>query len=146
MPHRACKTPDAFTPGDPASATIASYKPLAAEQRRLTRAQRVLSPTQKGSKRRRAAASHVGRIHAQVAERRAAFLHGVSKRLAAGAAQLAIEDLGLIALTASARGTVDEPGQDVSVKARFNRYLLDAGMGELRRQLSYKTRWYGSSL
>lgn len=96
-----------LTPGDPDGATVDAYKPLNAEQRRLTRAQRALSRTQKGSKRRRVAARRVGRIHAQVVERRASFLHGVSKQLATGAAHIAIEDLDLTALTASARGTVD---------------------------------------
>ncbi|MEU2517118.1 zinc ribbon domain-containing protein, partial [Streptomyces syringium] len=34
----------------------------------------------------------------------------------------------------------------MKVKSRFNRHLLDSGLGELRRQLEYKTSWYGSHL
>ncbi|WP_422399148.1 zinc ribbon domain-containing protein [Streptomyces netropsis] len=70
----------------------------------------------------------------------------MSKRLATGAQYIAIEDLDLLGLTASARGTVAEPGTGAKVVARFNRHLLDAGLGELRRQLAYKTVWYGSAL
>ncbi|MFF8387861.1 RNA-guided endonuclease TnpB family protein [Streptomyces kanasensis] len=133
-------------PADPDSRAIQAPKPLHVELSRLTRAQQALARTQKGSKRRRKAARRVGRIHALVAARRAGHLHGVSKRLATGAAQLAIEDLDLTALTASAKGTVEEPGTHVKVKSMFSRHLLDAGLGELRRQLTYKTRWYGSTL
>ncbi|MEU2517112.1 RNA-guided endonuclease InsQ/TnpB family protein, partial [Streptomyces syringium] len=131
---------------DPASAVIPSMKPWHADRDRLTRAQRKLSRTRRGSKRRRKAARQVGRIHHLIAERRASYLHGVSKRLAAGAQYIAIEDLDLVGLTASAKGTLETPGTNVKVKARFNRHLLDSGLGELRRQLAYKTLWYGSSL
>ncbi|MEV7617522.1 hypothetical protein [Streptomyces sp. NPDC089799] len=31
-------------------------------------------------------------------------------------------------------------------KAGLNRAVLDAAPGELRRQLTYKTSWYGSTL
>ncbi|MGX8910270.1 RNA-guided endonuclease TnpB family protein [Streptomyces netropsis] len=133
-------------PADPASAVIPAMKPWHTAQDRLTRAQRALSRTRRGSKRRRRAARQVGRIHHLIGERRASYLHGVSKRLATGAQYLAIEDLDLLGLTASARGTIEEPGTGVKIKSQFNRHLLDAGLGELRRQLEYKTMWYGSTL
>ena len=36
----------------------------------------------------------------------------------------------------------------VGVRARpgLNRSILDTALGEIRRQLTYKTTWYGSSL
>lgn len=135
-----------LNPADPGSAAIASMKPWHAEESRLVRAQRTLSRTKRGSKNRRKAARHVGKIHHIVAERRASYLHGVSKQLATGAHYIAIEDLDLLGLTASAKGSVDAPGTDVQIKSRFNRHLLDNGLGELRRQLTYKTSWYGSRL
>ncbi|WP_240797444.1 transposase [Streptomyces sp. F001] len=49
-------------------------------------------------------------------------------------------------MTRTARGTLDKPGRRVKQKAGLNRSILDASPGELRRQLTYKTRWYGSSL
>ncbi|WKK24089.1 RNA-guided endonuclease TnpB family protein [Streptomyces olivoreticuli] len=133
-------------PADSTSSTVPSMKPLHADWDRLTRAQRKLSRTKRGSKRRRRAARRVGKLHHVIAERRASFLHGVSKRLAVGAQHIAIENLDLLGLTASAKGTVEEPGTDVKVTSQFNRHLLDSGLGELRRQLAYKTPWYGSTL
>lgn len=38
------------------------------------------------------------------------------------------------------------PGKNVKVEARFDRHLLDAGLGSLRTKLAYKTVWYGSQL
>lgn len=119
---------------------------LRAATRRLRRAQRALSRTEKGSARRRRAAAKVGRLHHQVAERRAGFLHQLTKQLAAEWATVAIEDLNVAGMTASARGTLDVPGRNVRQKAGLNRSLLDVAPGEVRRQLDYKTRWYGSQL
>ncbi|WP_438293330.1 RNA-guided endonuclease InsQ/TnpB family protein [Streptomyces sp. HUAS TT7] len=131
---------------DPDSRTIASLKPGRNAAHHMARAQRRLARCAKGSRRRRKAARHVAKIHHNVAQQRAGHLHVVSKRLATGAAVIALEDLDLVALTASAKGTAEEPGTNVRVRARFNRNLLDTGLGELRRQLTYKTRWYGSTL
>ena len=113
---------------------------------RLVKAQRALSRTVKGSRRRRRAAARVARIHHQLAERRATHLHGITKRLATRHSLVAIEDLNVAGMTRSARGTVAEPGRNVRAKARLNRAILDVAPGELRRQLEYKTSWYGSTL
>lgn len=119
---------------------------VARATRRLRHAQRAFSRTVKGSGRRRRAAAHVGRLHHQVAERRAGFLHGLTKRLATEWAAVAVEDLNVVGMTASARGTGEEPGRNVRQKAGLNRAVLDASFGEVRRQLDYKTCWYGSRL
>lgn len=119
---------------------------LKAAMRRLKRAQQALSRTQKGSARREKAKRRVARLHGQVTERRATFLHTLTKRLATGHAAVAIEDLNVAGMTRSARGTVDAPGRKVRQKAGLNRAILDASPGELRRQLTYKTSWYGSQL
>ena len=113
---------------------------------RLTKAQRTLSRTQKGSTRRRRAAAIVGRRHHEIAERRATTLHTLTKRLATNWATVAIEDLNVAGMTRSARGTIEQPGKNVRAKSGLNRAILDASPGEMRRQLIYKTRWYGSSL
>lgn len=59
---------------------------------------------------------------------------------------MAVEDLNVAGMTASARGTVDKPGRNVRAKAGLNRSILDVAPGELRRQLEYKTSWYGSTV
>lgn len=115
-------------------------------RRALTKAQRRLSRTQKGSNRRRRAAAALGRRHHQLAERRATTLHTITKHLATQWAEVAIEDLNIAGMTSSARGTIDNPGRNVAAKAGLNRAILDTAPGELRRQLTYKTLWYGSTL
>ncbi|MGA4987850.1 RNA-guided endonuclease InsQ/TnpB family protein [Nonomuraea bangladeshensis] len=119
---------------------------LAAAQARLRRAQRAWSRTQKGSARRGKAKKRLSRLHEQLAVRRAGFLHQVTKRLATGFGIVAVEDLHVAGMTRSARGTVESPGRNVRQKAGLNRAILDTSPAELRRQLTYKTSWYGSTL
>src|SRR5664279_5188657 len=119
---------------------------LAVARRQLTRAQRALSRTQKGSKRRAKARSRVAELHHRVAERRGGALHQITKELAVRFKTVAIEDINVAGMTRSARGTIDQPGRNVRQKSGLNRAILDAGFGEFRRQLAYKTTWYGSRL
>ncbi|WP_128643085.1 zinc ribbon domain-containing protein [Streptomyces sp. SS] len=49
-------------------------------------------------------------------------------------------------MTASVRGTAGAPGRRVRQKASLNRAVLDAAPGEFRRQLTYKSIWYGSKI
>jgi len=131
---------------DTTDLTIANPRHLRAAEKRLIKAQRALARTQKGSARREKAKHRVGRVHHEVAMRRVAALHQVTKRLAARFATVAVEDLNVAGMTASARGTVERPGKRVRQKAGLNRAVLDAAPGEFRRQLTYKTMWHGSNL
>jgi len=90
------------------------------------------------------ARARLAREHALVAQHRASTLHGITKTLATSHVVVAMEDLNVAGMTRSARGTVDEPGRNVSSKAGLNRSILDASFGEIRRQLAYKTSWYRS--
>lgn len=92
------------------------------------------------------AQARVARLHADLAERRATTQHALTKHLATRHEIVAIEDLNVAGMTASAKGTLEAPGRNVAAKAGLNRSVLDVGFGELRRQLDYKTRWYGSRL
>lgn len=92
------------------------------------------------------AQARLARVHADLAERRATTLHALTKHLATHHSVIAVEDLNVAGMTASARGTLDAPGVNVAAKAGLNRSVLDAGFGEIRRQLTYKTQWYGAAL
>ena len=46
-------------------------------------------------------------------------------------------------MTASAAGTVEEPGVNVAAKAGLNREILTQTWGLLRDQLRYKAEWAG---
>ncbi|MFD8789446.1 RNA-guided endonuclease InsQ/TnpB family protein [Streptomyces vinaceus] len=133
-------------PADPGSILVANPRHLTRAQDRLATAQRKLSRTEKGSRRRDRARRTVARLHHEVAVRRAGALHAVTKQLATRFAVVAVEDLNVTGMTTSARGTKDAPGRQVRQKAGLNRAVLDAAPGEFRRQLTYKTAWYGSGL
>ncbi|MFE6270447.1 RNA-guided endonuclease InsQ/TnpB family protein [Streptomyces goshikiensis] len=131
---------------NPGSAFVENPRHLPTATKRLQKAQQALARTQKGSARRHKAAQRVGRLHHVVAERRATAIHRVTKQLATGFATIAVEDLSVAGMTASACGTVEAPGRKVRQKAGLNRSILDTAPGEFRRQLAYKTLWYGSAL
>ncbi|MGW7350986.1 RNA-guided endonuclease InsQ/TnpB family protein [Streptomyces sp. NPDC054784] len=133
-------------PGDESSRFVVNPRHVRRAEKRLTKAQRALSRTERGSGRREKARRRVGRLHHEVAVRREGQLHQVTKRLAAGFEVVAVEDLNVAGMTGSARGTVEAPGRRVRQKAGLNRSILDASPGEFRRQLAYKTRWCGSKL
>lgn len=59
---------------------------------------------------------------------------------------IAIEDLDIRAMTESARGTEDEPGENVAYAADLNRRTYAQTWGEIRRQLAYKAEWAGRKL
>ena len=110
----------------------------------------------KGSNNRRKAKRKVAAAHRKVRHARVDFLHKTTTRLVREHDTIAIEDLNIRGMTASARGTVQEPGRNVRAKAGLNRSVLDAGLGEFRRQLEYKAaragrtvavvdRWFASS-
>lgn len=92
------------------------------------------------------AQARVARLHADLAERRATTQHALTKHLATRHELVAVEDLNVAGMTASAKGTLEAPGRNVAAKSGLNRSILDVGFGEIRRQLDYKTRWYGSRL
>lgn len=92
------------------------------------------------------AQARVARLHADLAERRATTQHTLTKHLATRHELVALEDLNVAGMTSSAKGTLEEPGRNVAAKSGLNRSILDVGFGEIRRQLDYKTRWYGSQI
>ncbi|WSD71711.1 transposase [Streptomyces sp. NBC_01591] len=135
-----------LTPDDPATLFLTNPRHVRRAEKRLAKAQRALSRTQKGSARRAKARHRVARLHHEVAVRRDTTLHAVTKQLTTRFAVVAIEDLNVAGMTSTARGTTAAPGKKVRQKAGLNRSILDAAPGELRRQLTYKTSWYGSQL
>lgn len=118
----------------------------AGERRRRRALEQHLARQRRGSNRRRETVRKLGQLRARSARRRQDALHNLSHDLATGHGLVAIEALNVRNMTASARGSVDEPGANVRAKAGLNRAILEQGWGELHRQLAYKTVWYGSEL
>ncbi|MGW1998344.1 RNA-guided endonuclease TnpB family protein [Embleya sp. NPDC001921] len=132
-------------PDDPDSDRIPHPRYLEHNLVRLAKAQRRHARTEKRSKRRAKAARRVAVIHARIAEQRAGHHHRLSKSLTTTFAVVGVENLDILALTSSAGDTRDRPGRNPGSRTRFNRLMLDAALGDLRRQLTYKATWYGST-
>ena len=122
---------------------VQPLRALARQQVRLARYQRSVSRKKKGSANRKKAAQRLGALHRRIARQRNDWLHQLSTRLANEHAAVALEDLRVQAMSASARGTADAPGRNVRQKAGLNRGILDAAWGEFARQLTYKLQWRG---
>lgn len=125
---------------------VAAPRSLRRVEERLARAQGELARKRKGSNNRKKARRKVARIHRKACRQRDAVLHRESAYYAKKHSVVVIERLNLRGMTASAKGTVEDPGTQVRQKAGLNRSLLDAALGKLGSMLAYKTSWYGSRL
>jgi putative transposase len=125
---------------------VAPLKALARQQRRLKRLQRSVSRKKKRSANCKKAIHRLGALHRRIARQREDWLHKLTTQLAAQHPVIAIEDLRVAAMSASAKGTASEPGANVAQKAALNRSILDAAWGEFRRQLDYKLAAVGGQL
>ena len=100
----------------------------------------------KGSGRRSATKKRLARLCRREADCRSNTTHHATIRIARESQAVAIEDLNVRGMTASARGTMAAPGRNVRQKAGLNRAILDAGFAQMRRQLGYKTQWHARAL
>ena len=92
------------------------------------------------------AKTKVSRLQRKIANLRNDMLHKASTTISKNHAVVVLEDLRITNMTASARGTVENPGTKVRAKSGLNRRILDQGWGEFRRQLGYKMEWNGGTL
>jgi putative transposase len=99
--------------------------------KKLARLNRRLERKRRGSHNREKANLELARVHYRIFCLRQDHLHQLSSSQARTKSVIVLEDLNIKAM-------------------QQNKYLAlsvsDAGLGELRRQLSYKCEWYGSTL
>jgi Zn ribbon nucleic-acid-binding protein len=88
--------------------------------------------------------NEIAKLKARQAGRRLDLTHKLTTDLAKNHGYVGREDLAVKNMTASAKGTIEEPGKNVAAKAGLNRSILDNIPGERARQLAYKATWYGS--
>jgi putative transposase len=110
---------------------ISNPRPLEHRLRKLRRIDRQLARCTPGSKRWELARRRLARVHVGAANLRRDALHKLTTALATEHAVVVVEQLNVTGMLQN---------------RRLARTLADAGLAELRRQLSYKTAWYGSRL
>ena len=102
--------------------------------------------TNKQSNRRKRIKAELAEIKRHQTRVRKSNIHKATTELAKTYSYIAIEDLKVQNMTASAKGTAEEPGKNVKAKAGLNREILNVSPYTMREQLTYKTIWYGSHL
>ena len=125
------------TPSGEPALSVANPRHCQKSEARLSRAQRVASRRQgpkKGvapSNRWRRANARVQQIHHEIADSRRNLIHETTAYLAKHYDRIVIEDLNVKCMVKN---------------HALAKHVADAAFGEFRRQLEYKTTWYGSEL
>jgi putative transposase len=116
---------------------VANPRLLQAALGELGQLYRARSRCTEGSRQYRARTMQISRLHRRVNDVRTHHLHVLTTRLAQTHGRIVVEGL-------DAAGMLRQKGLS-GARAR-RRGLSDAALGTPRRQLSYKTGWYGSQL
>jgi transposase len=100
--------------------------------------QRRAARAPKGSDRKSAEYATVAKLKTREAARRKDWCEKTSTELARSYDVIRFEKLHIVNMTASAKGTADKPGRNVTQKAGLNRAILAQGWGLLRRRTGDK--------
>ena len=106
--------------------------------RRARKQARKLAKAKRGSNRRHAAKKRLVRTKAKIARIRLHWNHERTTEIAAMHGVVVLEALKTKNMTASAAGTVEEPGRKVRQKAGLNRAILNNAWHQFESLLSYK--------
>jgi putative transposase len=110
---------------------IPNPRALEGSLRKLRRLNRELARRTPGSRRRNRTRRRLARTYARTANLRRDALDKLTTSIATQHGTVVVEDLHVAGMVRN---------------RRLARAIADTGMGELRRQLAYKTTWYGSRL
>jgi putative transposase len=110
---------------------IPNPRALERSLRKLSRLNRQLHHHKPGSSHRHQSRRRLAQVHARAANLRRDALHKLTRSLATEHGTIVVEQLNLAGMVRN---------------RRLARALSDSGLAELRRQLTYKTSWYGSRL
>lgn len=113
---------------------------------RHRRAQRVLARRKKGSMRRLKQRRRCAKLSAKRVRIRKDWHHKAALSIAKRFGCAVLEDLKVVNMTASAAGTIDNPGSNVRQKASLNRSILNQGWGVFEAILTYKLEERGGTI
>jgi putative transposase len=107
-------------------------------KRRLRSLQRKLARAKPSSNRRAQVKRAIAKLRAREADTRRDWAEKTSTDLARRFDIIRVEDLQVVGMTRSAKGTAQNPGRNVRAKAGLNREILRSGWGLLARRLEDK--------
>ncbi|MEU9914955.1 transposase [Streptomyces sp. NPDC051001] len=110
----------------------------AKERAQFRKRQRRAARAPKSSERKTAEYAKVAKLKAREAARRKDWCEKTSTMLARTCDLVRFEKLNITNMTASAKGTVEQPGKQVKQKAGLNRAILAQGWGLLRQRTGHK--------
>jgi len=113
---------------------------------KLRRSQQRLSRCRKGSRRWKQRRATLANHQYRERVRNRNECHRVTTELVRRFGLIAVEDIAIKNMSASAKGTLDDPGKNVKQKAGLNRSITEQTWGILRQQLTYKAEWAGREL
>jgi putative transposase len=122
---------------------IANPRFLDAAQERIANLQRRKARARPGSGNRRRLRRALAKEWRRLRNQRRDFHHQTTRALIDTCDALALEDLRVAAMTATAAGTVEHPGRNVAAKAGLNRSILDVGWGQFTSILVAKAESAG---
>jgi putative transposase len=122
---------------------IANPRFLATAQERLADLQRRKQHARPGSGNRRRLRRALAKEWRKLRNQRRDFHHKTARALVDTYDTLALEQLRVAAMTATAAGTVEHPGRNVAAKAGLNRSILDAGWSQFTSILAAKAESAG---
>ncbi|WP_055482102.1 RNA-guided endonuclease InsQ/TnpB family protein [Sphaerimonospora mesophila] len=116
------------------------------QRQRYRRLQRQLARTRKGSNRRKRVVARLGTVMRRVRSRRADFNAQLAATLTRRYGMVVLEDLNTKNMTASAKGTIEQPGSRVAQKSGLNKAILDKGWYGLELAVNNAARYTGSKV
>lgn len=111
--------------------------------KKLVAAQQAVARCQRGSNRRARAVARVAVLHRRVADARRDTAHQLSRQLVNTYGTIGLDQLHVLNMVRSAKGTVEQPGSNVAAKSGLNKSILDAGWGQIAGTVVYKAEEAG---
>ena len=113
-------------------------------ERRMKRLKQSVGRKKRGSANRKKAVERLAALHARIAAIRRDFLQQRTTELVRGHALIALEDLDVKGMSATASGTHESPGSNVRAKAGLNRVIRRSAWSSARSMLEYKAALAGT--
>lgn len=113
---------------------------------KLKRAQQRMSRCRKNSRRWKQRRAVLSNLQDRERIRNRNECHRITTDIVRRFGFIAIEDLKIDNMIASAKGTIEEPGKQVRLKSGLNRSINEQTWGIIKQQLTYKAEWAGRFL